>query len=369
MTHFRILEFWRLSAALLVMAYHFMRYAPPETFYISDGLYHLLPLMEMFFMISGFLIMLRYADTLTTERGAYKRFILRRFARLYPLYFATLVFFVAVAVAVKLGYVTAQSPARYDLAVLPQNILLIQGWGTTDLLTFNYVAWTLSAEWFCYLALPAIVLAWRFGGKAGLVAMAVISIIALELAVAAQIIPFPSWLRADTWGAYRAFADFVLGALVAVVVRDSNWQLRSHAPAWIVFGLAIAAMATLQNNYLILFLLMASIFLAALAERNNPDGSRLLTPLHPIGTVSFGIYLIHPVLETTVLAIVWRRLIEPMEIMSFFVFWTIPMVMTIAVALLSYRYFETPVSKYLNGLLMAKDKAPQSRAAVATQQP
>ncbi len=33
-------------------------------------LYRLMPLMEMFFMISGFLIMMRYGETLVRESGS-----------------------------------------------------------------------------------------------------------------------------------------------------------------------------------------------------------------------------------------------------------------------------------------------------------
>ena len=60
--HFRTLEVWRLAAAVTVMMWHFLRYSPPGHEAASNALYRLMPLMEMFFMISGFLIMLRYAD-------------------------------------------------------------------------------------------------------------------------------------------------------------------------------------------------------------------------------------------------------------------------------------------------------------------
>ena len=86
--HFRILEFWRLAAALLVMIFHFVEYGTGAALVLGDLLHRLLPLMEMFFMISGFLIMLRYSDTLLAEPGSYRRFLVRRVARLYPLYLA-----------------------------------------------------------------------------------------------------------------------------------------------------------------------------------------------------------------------------------------------------------------------------------------
>ena len=82
--------------------------------------------------------------------------------------------------------------------------------------------------------------------------------------------PFDDWMTTDTWGAYRAFADFAIGALLAVAVRDSRLQLRSHLPGWLLFGAAVLAMMTQQNSYFVLALLGLSVFFAALGERNNP---------------------------------------------------------------------------------------------------
>src|SRR5690606_17171032 len=97
-------------------------------------------------------------ERLMTGPGSYARFLVRRVARFYPLYLATLAFFVVVGAAVQAGFASTGVDGRYDFSALPANILLMQGWGLTDTLTFNYVGWTLSAEWFCYLTLPAIVL-------------------------------------------------------------------------------------------------------------------------------------------------------------------------------------------------------------------
>lgn len=306
---------------------------------------------------------------LLQERGGYMRFIIRRIGRFYPLYLATLAFFVMIAIAVHLGLVHTDAPERYAFSALLANIFLIQAWGVTDTLTYNYVAWSMSAEWFCYLLLPIIVLAYRFGGKTGLAVTAILSIAALEYAVAAGIMPFPSWLEANTWGAYRAFADFALGALVAIAARDSRWMLRSHAPAWIMFGLSVAAMATLQSSYVIVGMLGLSLFLAALAERNNPEGSRNLIPLHPVGKVSLGIYLIHPVIESVMFAIVWRKLVEPLGVMSFYVYWFIPMLIVIAVAVASERYFETPTANAIGAWAKRRFPPASGRSTPASSVP
>lgn len=345
--HFRIFETWRLVAALLIMVWHFLRFAPPGHEAVSAALYRLMPLMEMFFMISGFLIMARYSEVLLENRAAYRGFIVRRVARFYPLYLATLLFFGAMGLAVNYGLVHSNDPGRYAGLDFLANLFLVQAWGLTDQLTYNYVAWSMSAEWFCYLLLPIIVAVWQKWRLAGLTVLAVASVVLLEIGVLAGVIPFRSWLEANTWGAYRAFADFSLGALTAMAVARSRSSLSNHWPGWLMFACAIAAMATRQDSYVIVALLGLAMYLSALAERNNPAGSAWLAPLHPLGRVSLGIYLIHPVIESIFFSLLWRKLFEAAGMIDFYTYWLMPIAVTIAVAVLSERYFETPIGRYL----------------------
>lgn len=365
--HFRIFETWRLLAAILVMAYHFLRFGSGDAFQydVSHVLERLLPLMDMFFMISGFLILLRYGDKLK-DWPSYTSFIARRLARFYPLYLVTLAFFVLVGVALHLGLVTSTVPERYDYAVLPQNILLLQAWGTTSELSFNYVSWSLSAEWFCYLLLPVYVFVIHRSGVKGLAFLAVASVVLLELATRMGLIPFKSWLQADTWGAYRAFADFAIGGVVMMLARDSKLKMRSHTLAWGLFALAMAGMLMLWPSYLIVGLLAVAMFAAAVVERNNPQGARLLAFLSPAGRVSFGIYLWHPVVETILLAVIWRRAIEPLGIVSFYQFLIVPMAITVIVAMCSERYFEKPVSDRVNRLFARDQSAAKAQPGTTT---
>ncbi|NMG41624.1 acyltransferase family protein [Chelativorans sp. ZYF759] len=349
--HYRIFETWRLAAAVAIMIYHFLRFGPPEALEAGAFLHRFLPLMEMFFMISGYLIMERYGDVLMRGDQGFGKYLLRRIARIYPLYLVTLGFFLLVTLAIDQGLVSTDNPQRFDWSTLPANILLIQAWGFTEHLTFNYVSWSLSAEWFCYLLLPAIVITYRMGGAGGLAVLAFASILALEIGIALGLIPFDSWLEANTWGAYRAFADFVLGALVAVVVARSRSGLTSQAPGWILFGVALAAMGFRLESYVIVLLLALAMYFAAIAERNRPEATTYLAPLHPLGKVSLGIYLIHPVVESVLLAIVWRWWIDPLVSSNlFYAFLIVPALVVFALSILSDRFFERPVGKAIVSL-------------------
>ena len=56
---------------------------------------------------------------------------------------------------------------------------------------------------------------------------------------------FPSghWTTADSMGAYRALADFMIGAAVAIAVERRLFQVKSHGP-----GLAACARGWLRRN-------------------------------------------------------------------------------------------------------------------------
>ncbi|MBC8129545.1 MAG: acyltransferase [Rhizobiaceae bacterium] len=337
--YYRIFDCWRLTAALLVMAYHFLYFAPPGGEVAIAFLRRLLPLLDMFFMISGFFITSRYATRLSTVAD-YGVFMQRRIARLYPLHLATTVFFTVIALAVWAGLVATTEPERWDLSVLPLHLFALHALGATDHLTLNYVSWSVSAEFFCYLLFPLIVVAIRRAGLAGLVILLAAWLVGLEIAGAQGVFPQGHWTRADTFGAYRAFADFVIGAIVAVLARRRIFDVRSIAPGLSVLALAVTGMILEWNPYVSLAGLAVAMLLVALAETARPDSTAALSFLMPVTRVSFGIYLLHPVVETIFLSILWKRVIEPTGLIGFYAYWILPMLATIALAMLSERLFE-----------------------------
>ena len=338
-------------AALLVMVFHFLNYGPPSAVAGTYRLLSLMPLMDMFLIISGFLIMERYSDRLLLERGSYRQFLLRRIARFYPLYALTLAYFVGIGILVNFGFGGTDSPGRYSFAALPANILLIQGWGVTSQLTFNYVGWTLSAEWFCYLLLPVIVLVWRAFGLTGLAVLALLSILLLEAMVATGIMPFEKWYYADTWGAYRAFADFAIGGFIAMASRRVTLPFVNHAVVWSVFALVIVLMWNGMAGYPALALLSLAIFLAAIAERQAPQASAYLAFLDGLSVASFSLYLIHPVVASLLLNIAWRRVLEPMQVMNYYAFLPVAIVAALTLAIVSSRWFEPLAARAITGLI------------------
>ncbi len=346
---FRIFDCWRFLAALGIMVYHYLFFAPG-----LDGaagpafLFRLSPMLDMFFMISGFLIMIHYHHRIATlgECGVFLR---RRIARLYPLHLLTLGFFVAIVLAGALGIIQLNDQPRWRLADLPLQLLGIHAWGTTDILAFNYPSWSVSAEFMCYLAFPALALLARRLGLAGYALVLLAYVALLEALSRAGVFATGHWTTADTLGAYRALADFAAGGLAAMIVMRRPFEVGSHWPGFLALALAVASMMTQSGVYLSLLLVAASIVLIGLSESGRPESTRALHPLMALTQVSFGIYLWHGVMEMIFFNLIWKRFVGPAGTIDFFVFWWLPMIATVLVAILSNRTYEAYLGRLLAG--------------------
>jgi len=357
LVRYRLFEIWRFIAALLIMFYHFAHFAPEQSQWVKTSLESLRLLLDLFFIISGYLIFTRYADQVQGV-SSYLRYLGRRLVRLYPLHVITLGYFVAVGVAVSLGLTrTGGGRDLYQWDMLIPNLLLIQAWGVSDALTFNFVSWSVSAEWFAYLALPILILVHRSAGLVGLFALSVFSYAALQVMIRFGLMPFPSWVQADTWGAYRVFADFALGAFLSVLVTRCPLRFGSRLPAWAALIGACALMTLDVNLYLSLVVLALAVFLAGLVETNEPERFSYPVFLQPAAVVSFGIYLWHPVIENLMLSFVWNKFIASPSSTVFFGYVAIAMLLTVVVAIISFRCFETPMAHLLSRLMGLKKTA------------
>ncbi len=337
---------WRFLAALLIMTYHFMHFAENGQAW-ARWFEHMLPLLDLFFMVSGYLIYDRYRAKLSRP-GSYLPFLAKRLARLYPLHLATTGFFVLVGAAWSAGLVNSEAGAlRYDWTMLPVNLLLMQAWGIPETLTFNYVSWSLSAEWFCYLMMPVLLFAASQAGMAGIVVLAATFYGFTEFTISQDWTLGKTIADTKIWGAYRAFGSFCLGALAVHLVAMRPFAIRSHVWGWGVGAVLIAMMFADVNYYLIMAGMVLALVLSGSAEHDNPDGMAFARPLMPVMAVSFGIYLWHPVVETILFSLLWNRWIGPVTGLPIELLMLPAAVITIVVALASHRLYEKPVGDWL----------------------
>src|SRR6187402_3052636 len=143
----------RFIAAIWVVFYHFrfmiLGVVPelkPVGFLFEGGYLA----VDVFFVLSGYIIAYQYLRAFPRGRGDYGAFLVKRLARIYPLQLVTLALTV-VTVLVGLGIGVPITPAsNFTVWGAVQDALLIRGWVVPSQ-GWNFPAWSLSAEWFAYL--------------------------------------------------------------------------------------------------------------------------------------------------------------------------------------------------------------------------
>jgi peptidoglycan/LPS O-acetylase OafA/YrhL len=132
-------------AAIAVMAFHFNVFFLPQAQLPLPLLGHAYLAVDLFFLLSGFVMAHVYGHALASNwRGHWRRFALARFARIYPSFFVTTF---AVLVLARLYPIPTRlvSFSVHSLALQPP---LMQQWSG---LSWNYPSWSISTEAEAYL--------------------------------------------------------------------------------------------------------------------------------------------------------------------------------------------------------------------------
>lgn len=291
----------RFFLALGVVLFHFQLYwtLPAD----SAGLLNRARLgVDVFFILSGFILTHVY---LQGDRAPnYRRFLAARFARIYPAHLFILLSMLALVLAAPLFGVGLE-PGRFNPADFAGTLLLVQAWFPRETLAlWNGPAWSLSAEWFAYLAFPAYAaLALRLRDRPwvviGLATLVFVSLDAFYRARFGQVLPRAE----DSLGILRIVPEFLYG--IGLYYLGQRWT-----PSPRVAGVgALATTAVLLALMQIgaddrLIVAAAGPFILSLALLAKAGVRTFLS--HPAvlfgGEASFALYLVHiPVL------MVWRN--------------------------------------------------------------
>jgi peptidoglycan/LPS O-acetylase OafA/YrhL len=258
--------------------------------------------VELFFVLSGFILCHVYLDAFGERRFAYGEFLWTRLARIGPVHLVTLA-----GIGLLAGLAAAAGMSSGDKVLvwpsLPAELTLTQAWGLAPLGGWNHPSWSISAEWFAYLAFPLFaVAAWRLRRRPRTaVAIAMAFMVALE-GVFPRLAGFPLTRATTAWGALRIVPCFALGCAAFLAWRAD--PIRRPARALLVSAGTLAAIvAALQLGAPdALLITLFALLIMALASLSS-SGSRLLA--HPVltglGEASFSLYMV---------AIPWQLVFE-----------------------------------------------------------
>lgn len=305
------LEAVRGIAALVVVIYHAAALASPAFEQFSRTVIDFGRVgVVAFFLVSGYVI------PLSIRGRSVRSFAIRRFFRLYPLYWivlaATLVLFSA-----RLG------EAPFDLLGIVSNAAMLQSFVGAD--SIISVAWTLCIELLFYLQIAAFALLGRLAVayRMGWFWLAVYLLTALaQRILGAELPTFTLFLVAAGMG--QAF--FLL----------DDPQRRREARAMILAGIVLVPVGMLIGvddsglwppaTAIPSYLAGVLVFLLAYAARRRVVPAALMW----LGTVSYALYLVHPLLLDAAIAIdaPWA--------------WVAAVLASLVLAPLAHRWIERP---------------------------
>jgi peptidoglycan/LPS O-acetylase OafA/YrhL len=286
-------------AACWVVAFHFKTYFRDDMpaavmWFIDRGFLA----VDFFFVLSGFVLYITYVDRITNGTTSFVTFMVRRFARIYPLHLLMLlVYLVFVAALTLAGAGSGELPHRYGVGAFALNLMLMQGWGILTQLTWNEPSWSISAELGSYLAFPPLVLIGAVSrhGLTGLIAV-------IAAAMACLYILF-HLLGSDSLGVgvaqlglIRCTCQFVMGMACGEVYRRYRHRLaQGHLVAGALLALAtIAAISTVTSSTLVIAPLLWVVVIVYGSISSGHIGRFLqMRLLVYIGTISYSIYLFH----------------------------------------------------------------------------
>ncbi|MFN8626318.1 MAG: acyltransferase [Candidatus Binatia bacterium] len=315
--------------------------------------------VDFFFILSGFVFYLLYAQRVAEGRIGPGTFAWLRFSRLYPLHIATLLI-VAVGQRWLLSahgsyFVYPNNDARHFLL----NLLFASSWGIERGYSFNGPIWSVSVEVLLYALFFAVC---RLLPVRAFV-LAAISITGFALVTRYY----------DPVG--RGVGCFFLGGLVffayqrvaasAYASGVTAWAACLTAAAWLITFVVASgtpippfggvpwcarldpyvhwALPAVFSHWPTTILFPATVFsLASMETRRGSLGRRVSF----LGDISYAIYLLHFPLQLCCAAFVWRFAI-PQTI--YYSPWFMALFFTVLIvcALGSYRYFEAPAQRFL----------------------
>ncbi len=282
------LESVRGVAAFLVVIFHMPQWYPP---------FHAFPLIrnggfmvDLFFVLSGYVICRAYGTTLASPRDVL-RFQALRFGRLFPIHLVFVLVFLAIEIGRAWVAHTQAAPlssvppfAENSFVALGLQLLLAQAWGPPRYWgTFNGPAWSISVEFYGYLLFAIVAL---FAQRSKTIAFAILFALG-SIMLAAGLV--------ENTNVSRFLCGFFAGCLVCEL-QGSMPKCGASVQFLALLALAAAIVFKPDQAFSVVIVVLASaFFVSALANGIESGLKRLLRSalMVKLGTLSYSIYMSH----------------------------------------------------------------------------
>jgi peptidoglycan/LPS O-acetylase OafA/YrhL len=336
------IEGLRLISSLLIVASHYVPYVQVVSWIAR---FHLA--VDLFFVISGIVIAYTYQGRIKNMQS-YGDFMLRRMARLYPLHFITLLFYVIIGLFALMGALKVNDMLKYNFDMLIPNLLLVHAWFPNGVISFNYVSWSISAEFFVYLLFPLISLA---------LANNLLRCICLLLALIVFAMTMSHLIFGETFtrlvwngGILRAAPSFAFGVFICqhrsqliALLSKVNLSAAFHILCAITVGLMLGR----APDYMILPFIWSLVACGFFCDIQGTRTCLAHRYLSGFGYLTYSIYMLHTVVATIFTAVLFPKLLG-ISFSADLISLILSCFILLALSWFSYHYFEQPLRQWLN---------------------
>jgi len=292
-TKLLFLESLRGIAALSVAIFHIK---DVSTSPITDNLFieNSDTMVDFFFVLSGFVIAYSYLDRITNIKSLIN-FKIKRFLRLYPLHFITLLGFLVIEIAKYILETYSGIPSNVDpfstnnFYSFVSNLFLFHSF-TEPTVTFNAPSWSISTEFYTYLIFGLVLLlSSTLGNRFRSFFLFIVMVVSAYL-----VLIFDAMEEFVGVAMFRCMYSFFLGTLIFYIFE----KIKFKTPLPVSLSLILISIWAVCYPEIVpkIFLpILFSLVVLTLVTSSPNSLISLLNSRHLVflGTVSYGIYMIH----------------------------------------------------------------------------
>lgn len=338
----------RFFAAFWVLALHYTNHMP-NRFADSTGLFQSGKLgVEFFFILSGFILTHVYVERIEAGRFDSWDFVRRRLARLYPIHLVTFLMVFAYWAAGQSIGLKFRVPQAYSLDSILPNLLLVHAWGFTDLMSWNYVSWSISAEWFAYLLfLPLSLAAIRSRLSPKALVGAAVAFFLVLYAAAPTLVGRPLTHLTYDFAFLRILPEFFLGIALYHLSRGFDLPARLALPLVLAAAGGVLLIAHWQVGDALAVLLLGLVIFGAASLERQGRGRWLKHPaLVYLGEISYALYMVHGIVFIVCFKLL-HLVAGPEATLTVWLLGPLALMLAFANAMLAHHWIELPGRRWM----------------------
>lgn len=347
--------------ALWVVLYHMCSTLPAIKQILSDYIPIIMEAwfpVDVFFMMSGFVMMHVYGEKFASNLSVsrFKYFMVARFARLYPVHAFSLLCLLLImlpGLIREAGFYTLDG--RYSIGTLGSSFLLLQApW--VLIRTWNYPAWSISAEWHVYILFPLLtIIVNRLGKKSAI--FSIVLLTALVFLLYYSLIGNEKYPTNGFAVMLRVVPLFYSGMVLYRLLSEFNGPTQVHPFAvFLITAILLFILSNDEFSALAVFFVPILIFLTLFNSIfSKVFGSRVSIFL---GKISYSMYMTHVVVQAIVLIVLpnflHRKFMFNLASGSLFIqllFFSVAVLLSVLIGWLVCVLLEAPMRKFVIGRL------------------